>query len=589
MRRGRTDTNWPNGMLRACESVESIAAKLAIFNRVDVLAYVPEVLGCSPSALSRLLREPLHRVRVATERPAWVGEMDALIKRSAIRWESEWDAKNMALRRKYCTQCLESFYHSWIHDLSWMDYCFVHRRTKLAVISPVYQVPEAHSLVKKLHTTWNPALESHIRSPEASLPLFARLSNRRLLHALKALGAQFEPTPSSEVSHGAFTCHPVAMNSWWEAIEQRDGAAAVPWKGTLEVEQADGERQESVADASPGDVQEEQPAREDAVLEQNEPSAPGYARAEVGIITDVRAHTRAALACALVSAIRKSTNNWLTQHHEKYRQLHFAGETRFAPYSASPNFRAQLAHVLATGSRGRERLLLKEFIARLSHGHERCLEKLHRCYDRWDHLAMVENSPMDSDYIAYHLREHGVCPRLVTLDLVTRLLRPHFLCADRRMDVLERRASPGRDVWQHAALRTQGLFGSHEWHAYKWAYKSTLVFPHSVEVEHLSHILRALEWAFWRRESRGHGPKPIDVVLNEIVFDQQLVMVRAEEVDKDFRGGELLCTYFSPDGVDPPAWDALTVGDSLHVRRTLRVLDEIRTSDLPSRWIDLLD
>ncbi|MDP9607243.1 UNVERIFIED_ORG: hypothetical protein J2W38_007064 [Variovorax paradoxus] len=590
MNPGRTETNWPPGMLRACESVESIAVKLAIFNRTDALAYEAEVRSCSPSALSRLLREPLHRVRVATERPTWVGEIEMLIEQSVILRESKWDAQIMATRRKYCPKCLESFYHSWIHDLSWMDRCFVHRRTELAVVPAVYLVPESRSIAKKLYAMWIPALENHIRSPEASLALFTRLSNRKLLHAAKALGALFEPSPSSEDSPGAFACHPVALNSWWKTIEERDGSGAIPWeKSVQQARLTHDDGRESIAGAFPDDSHEAPLAHSVSGPARNGVTGQGYARAEVGIVTQARAHTRAALACGLVSAIRQSTDNWLTRHHERHRHLRFVGQARFATYSAPPDFREHLAHVLATGARGRERLILKDFIARLSRGHERCLEALRKGYDRWDHLVAVEKSPTDSDYIAYHLRAHDVCARLVTLDLVTRMLRPHFLCEDRRLEVAERRSSPGLDTWQHAALRHQDLFGSHEWHPYKWAYQSTLVFPQDAEVQHFAHMLRAIEWAFFRRESRGHDAKPIDVALNGILNNQRMVVVTAEGVEEDFQGRELIYTYFSPDGADVPDWGALAERDPLHVKRGVRVLDEIRTYDLPSRWIDLLD
>lgn len=565
----RTHINWPSGTLRACESAVSIAVKLAIFNRTGALAYEAEVRGCGPASLSRLLQEPLQRVRAVIEQPAWVGEMDALIEQSIILREDKWDAQRVTAHynHKYCPQCLESFYHSWIHDLSWMDHCFVHRGTELVVVPPASRAPQSRAVADKLYAAWTPALQNHIRSAETSRALFDRLSNRKLLHAAKALGALFEPSRLGETSRGAFACNPIALNSWWKAIEQRNGIPAIPWRkpGVHAQQTRDGGQQAFASIAGTwgtvlDNAHELLRAHPASAPEEGTAAGQGYARAEVSIVTQAQARTRAALASGLVSAIRRSTDNWLTQSHDQHRHLRFVGQARFASRSAAPDFQTHLAHVLATGTRGRERLLLKDLIARLSHGHERCLEDLRKRYERWEHLAMTGNCFTDADYIAYGLGTHGVCARLVTLDLVTRMLRPHFLCAGHRREVVERRSRPGPDAWQHAALRHQDLFGSHEWNPYKWTYQATQVLPQDAEVQHFARTLHTIEWAFFRCESLGHESKPIDVALKDILSDQQMVVVTAEGVEENFLGRELLYMYFSTDDADAPDWAALGCG-----------------------------
>lgn len=635
-----TDTNWPGGTLRACESVESIIAKLAIYNHVEAFHYQRQVESRSLTALARLLREPLHRVRGALERPAWVDGMDTLLERSVVFLEAraKLDAESAIMpattAHRYCNHCMRSFYHSWMHDLSWLDHCFVHRRVKLTKVPYVNLMPSKSMLVKHLHERWQPVLASYIRTPQDFSDALATLSNRRLIYAVKALGTMFVPETSDKDDMRSFECHPVALGSWLDAYQHHEASHGEPSGnvdgdvssdppdlsdpkdalGGMDVDTApqrgagvgtaplDGAGADVAplggvgVSAAPPDGADPETVRNARVEREDANTAPAsfevapweFSSADVGTITRSRGHTRCAIACAVASATRQTTDNLLTRHHPEHREMRFLGEARFACYSRRPHFWGHLAHVLSTGVKGPERSLIEGFISRLSHGHEDCLGSLRKCYGRQDHLSFAPETFHEDDYIAYHLRDHGICPRLLTLDLVTRMLRPQFLCQMQRRKGAEDRAGKGRDNWLHAGLRPRGLFESHEWLPYERKYEATLVYPHSSELEHFTHHLNELECAFLRRERQGHGSKRIDHAMHDVLFDQRLVSVAATQPDRDGHAGQLLYTYFSAKGGQSPDWGELAQRDAGHAQRTANLLEEIRVSDLKPTWTDTL-
>lgn len=579
------ETNWPRGTLRSFESTASISAKLAIYNHVGVFHYVREVYSRSLPALARLLREPLYRVRDALERPAWVSEVDALIDKSLIPREAEMRSRSGFTWRaphRYCSDCMSSFYHSWMHDISWLDHCFVHRATPLTRM-PFFNFLTGESpSVRHLHDAWKPALVTYIRTPHAFDGPLARLSNRTLRGAGRALGTMFVPDTSKPGATGSFEGHPMALASLRGTHEESQAAPRISRVALGEAVSATYAGQPAVAaPAGSHTLSASHPVREDdRVTPAIEHAAPGQSPAAgVGRMTHVRAGTRCALACAVACAIRQTTDNVLTRHHGAFQSMRFLGKAKFVSLSKKPNFWTHLAYVLATGGSGAERTLIESLISRLAHGHEHCLSALKACYDREDHLHWGPGAPKESDHVAFHLRGHGVCARLLTFDLLTRMLCSEFLCQTKRKSGVQQPEAPRPEDWMHAGLRPYRLFESNEWNAYERSYDVTLVSPYSSQLTHFTHTLHELEWAFFRRECLGHGSRSIDHVLHEILFDQHLMSVMAQTPGGQGRESEMLYVYFGLDGGATPDWGELARRDPSHAQRTARVLKEIKASD----------
>lgn len=545
------NSSWPAGTLRACESIQSIAAKLAIFNRVGPRSYERIVRECDGRALAKLLREPLSRVRAATEPPGWALEMDRVIDHSLILSESKPHDVQQATRLKYCSRCLDDFYHSWVHNLSWIDHCFVHRKVALTVCDKKHPLSAASSLTTQLHMAWQPRFQDFLRTPQLFEGVFSRLGNRKLLGAARALGALFTPAEPDPTDARSFRCPTFALyvekhESPTDTAETREDGVEGPGAPRNGIEVRDPRRPWTIDDNSE----------------------------EAGRVCYATAMTRAALACGVVSAIRRTTDHPLVRAPD-HKRTNFLGSVVFASYSEPPDFWSHLAHVLATGRPCPERTLLEDFIARLSDGHERCLKALRGHYDRGDHGLGSLNGLEDSRHIAFHAREHGVCPRLLTLDLVTYMLRPQFLSRKTRLEVFEPRASHGRVDWLHAAFGPVSIFGSPEWRQYRSIRESRVVFPRAAALEDFTHHLRALEWALMRRECLGHASGHVSVALEDIARDLQQVIVSSGCAD-----GETRHAYFAATGALPD-WDALSVRVPSHVRDTPSALAEGR--DLASR------
>jgi len=539
------NSSWPGGTLRACESLESIAAKLAIFNHVGPRSYEQIARECNSRALAKLLREPLSRVRAAIEPPAWALEMDRVIDRSLILSESEPHDVRRASRLKYCSRCLDDFYHSWVHNLSWMDSCFVHRRVALTVCRTEHPFSAASSLVAQLHVAWQPRFQDLLRTPQLFEGVFSRLGNRKLMGAARALGALFSPAEPDPTDARSFRCPTFALDM--EKHESRTGTAETPEDG---VKGPAGPRDGDGDSLGEGDGDTKRPW----TIDDNEE--------ETGRVWYATTTTRAALACGVASAIRRTTDHPLTRAHPDHKKMKFLGAVVFASYSHQPDFWSHLAHVLAAGVPSPERALLEDFIARLSHGHEACLQTLRGHYDRGDHGLGSLNGLEDSRYIASHVRGGGVCPRLLTLDLVTYMLRPHFLSRKMRLEVVEQRTSHGRVDWLHAAFGPVNIFESPEWRQYRGAYGSTMVFPRTAALADFAHHLRALEWALMRRECVGKASRHVSVALQEIASDLQQVVVSSGCTD-----GETRHAYFAATGASPD-WEALSTRVPSHAQDT---------------------
>lgn len=504
------NTTWPKGSLRSFESPESIAAKLAVFNYVPARRYESVVYACDVRQLARLLREPLSRVRTV-DYPGWWEHVEQFIARS--HFVSASDAHEWRLLRspKYCPRCVTQFYHSWIHNLPWMERCFVHHESQLEALTYRPGLTALSSLVKELHSTWQPRFTNYVRQPHNFEGIFTALSNRSLSSAGRALAALFEPSSCEE-----------------------EGAARA-------------QSTSFAADAAGGRA--------------------------LDVLRNGLARTPAALVRAAVTVSTGTPDHLLNRIHGQ--ALTCQGSARVEQGRQVPEFWAQLAHVLADWQQSAhhaQRFLLQALIARLSRGHETCLEALVEHIRAGGSYTSRFDNPESALYAAYHLRDAGVCPRLVTFDLLTRMLRPPFLCGRVYMEAGSTRP---RVHWVHAACGPVNILASPEWRFQPRIHGGAVpMFPAGEALENFARHLLAVEWAFFRAECQGAQPQLIVPALEAIVNDLDLAVVML-----DCSNGETKCCYLAPASPPFPDWGALVGRHPTHASSSSRALLELLTQD----------
>lgn len=141
-----------------------------------------------------------------------------------------------------------------------------------------------------------------------------------------------------------------------------------------------------------------------------------------------------------------------------------------------------------------DRLMLKSIfdpiVVDLIKGHESCVEEMHRHYERWE-LSVCVRMLGKKGYLAFFLQSlgHPICPRLVTLDMFSRLLSPTFLRT--RVSSLECvRGSGSRAEWAHLAWGSANPFLNGEWDDYDF---SDQAYPPNLSEEVLPWLRQELD------------------------------------------------------------------------------------------------
>lgn len=507
-----------------------MAAKLALFNRVRALHYEQLVRECDTVALVRLLREPRERVLSVTEQPLWLVRLEAIVARSTVPPERFDPRKPWAYDEssglKYCARCMGHFYHSWIHNLSWVRYCFVHTDVPLAPVSARHSRTPELALVAVLHAAWLPRFGRFLREPGDFDQAFADLSNRQLMHRARGLGALFGTADCDSGTHKSGLCEVRAS-----CINQ--GLTVIH-----------------------GD-----------------------------------APTHGALVRGIVSVVRQTSEHALNRHETQ--KFAWQGSARFGRGDEPPEFWDHLAQVLSAAVLTEQRTLLHSLVARLSLGHEGCLRALAVRHERGDHDVASLNNKGEPSYLAYRVRHQGVCPRLVTLDLLAQLLHPYFLrrLTDLDLQTLlppsdeiafrDPKAPPipeGPEVPDaaQATSNTPSILDIPEWQRYRCT--EEVPVPQGPAVDDFAHHLRALEWAIFRIENNW-GSLSLQAALSGVVRDMRLVVIVSRH-----ENGETQSSYLGPDGPLPPDWAALSQLQPSHEEAALRALDELDLAQLSSIW-----
>lgn len=536
------DVTWPAGTLRPFESVHAVTVKLAIFNHVVTSRYENTVRECSARALARLLHEPLARVRTVVEKKAWHRRVELFISSSVILKERNKYDRQEAINLKYCAKCAANFYHSWIHSLSWLDYCFVHHDVRLTIFEKYFGQTDTSALMRGLHTLWSSNFGEFLRTPERFEVAFSSLSTHKILRRERALEALFVSRDGESVSgcSSATTSavFPFEQGATPSRLSVYEDSERKPWKREQDGQEGEG------AHVGRGDSLE---GRQSDVL-------------LLG-----RAPSRSALICGAASTLSSTTEHPLNEGYQPH--LVYRGSVEFELGSKVPDFWAHLTYLLSTGEDGPERTLLEDFLKRLSVGHEDCLQVLEDQYAAGAHLAVLYDPYDDRQYLAYRLRKRGVCPRLVTFDLVTFLLRPSFLHHTAGWHALTYRTGRSRVGWVHAAFGPVKILESPEWRQYICTYDPGWVFPKKSGYEDFAHHLRALEWALFRKERRSAELGPIELTANDTVRDLQMVVIGCES--REYRP---YCTYFDGDEASCPDWSTLSNRYPAHANDSFRAL-----------------
>lgn len=578
-------TTWPAGTLRPFESIHSISAKLAIFNHVGVDQYERTVRECRTRALALLLREPLSRVRTVVESPVWLQCLERFIDNSSILGEGSRNDRQHALSLKYCPECAGNFYHSWLHNLSWIDHCFVHQGTRLAVSAREVVRTDAQNLITRLYDRWHVSFGAFLRTPERFDGAFSSLTTRMIMRRARALEVLFDPrdyTPVRDPAQSVTSVFserrehaPLPLPSAFSSESMRgvgaaDALCSTDGRGAGgEGESRRGGKGEEGEGAGNVEGKEEVKA-EGGQAEIGSCELKGHRR--IGALLSGEAPSRAALIRGVVSTLHGATepSHMLNRSHRS-RQI-CRGCADFAPGSMAADFWAHLAHTLSTGERGPERALLEDFLERLAIGHEDCLKELEHRYAAGYHFVPEYDEFDDNRYVAYRLRHEKVCPRLVTFDFVACLLRPHFLQHDLARHVLVYRSIQRQVKWVHAGFGPVNILSSPEWRQYVCTHDVRGVFPRKAHSEDFAHHLRALEWALFRKEGLAYELGRIQPAAIEIAKDLQLVVIAVRRDD-----GGASRTYFDDTETLLPDWGALArrrpshAGDSFHALKDARI------------------
>ncbi|WP_171022471.1 hypothetical protein [Variovorax sp. 3P27G3] len=282
------------------------------------------------------------------------------------------------------------------------------------------------------------------------------------------------------------------------------------------------------------------------------------------------APSRGALVRGVVSTLQETTEHLLNQTHQS-RQV-CRGQSDFSADSSYPDFWGCMAHVLSTHEYSPEQALVSNFFGRLKNGHEGCLKRLKDRYDEGDHCVPSFDGFDDNQYIAYRLRRCGVCPRLVTFELLQHLLSPNFVRNKITMGAISSR-SPFHEKknWPPIWIWMKNIPRSNEWDERSFSSSARRVLPPLARKLLFEQHLRALEWALFRKEGFAGELGRIGLAANEIVCDFRLVVVSTKRYD-----GGVSHTYFDSEESARPDWSALTKQRPSHINDSFQALKDVR-------------
>jgi hypothetical protein len=284
--------------------------------------------------------------------------------------------------------------------------------------------------------------------------------------------------------------------------------------------------------------------------------------------------------------MRQTSEHALNRHAAQ--KFAWQGSVRFSGGDEPPEFWTHLAQVLSAAAPTEQRTLLHSLAARLSLGHEGCVRALAVRYEQGDHVVASLNSQGEPSYLAYRVRHHGVCPRLVTLELLAQLLHPHFLRQLTDLQTLLPRSGEIAFVNSEAPSIPEGpyavqvtsdvpsIVNTPEWKRYRCT--AEVPVPQGPAVDDFAHHLRALEWAIFRIENNW-GNLSLRAALRSVIRDMRLVVI----VARHEKGG-IQTSYLAPNGPLMPDWAALNQFQPSHEEATLCALDELDAGQLSSIW-----
>ncbi len=134
--RNQSTTSWRKNTLRPFESMASLGAKYCHLNKVSIKVFgevlaeflppdvsTPEstctvdTVGFNISGFSKMLDEPLALIRSQSARQISLG----------ATFQEVCSVGNVSFNElRFCPECLADGYHSTLHQLSWLEKCFLH-------------------------------------------------------------------------------------------------------------------------------------------------------------------------------------------------------------------------------------------------------------------------------------------------------------------------------------------------------------------------------------------------------------------------------------------------------------------------------